>query len=145
MPDFPLQARCVLLTCRLTCRLPVDQIFKLPFLFLNFRWKHFVILFPYCFDHELREQDSKNQDDCSLKEKSGGSIFASWEMLNFKLGNGKLDCEDICFPVFGGWPLLKLMSFYSSTVCVTQGGCTGLVCSNLLCTHCEMSGEMCFF
>lgn len=47
-----------LLTCRLTCRLPIDQIFKLPFLFLNFRWKHFVILFPYCFDHELWEQDS---------------------------------------------------------------------------------------
>lgn len=51
------KAPCVL-TCRLMCLLPIDQIFKLPFLFLNFRWKHFVILFPYCFDRELWEQDS---------------------------------------------------------------------------------------
>lgn len=55
---LPQSPRVSLLTCRLTCRLPIDQIFKLPFLFLNFRWKHFVILFPYCFNHELWEQDS---------------------------------------------------------------------------------------
>lgn len=58
------EAQWVPLTCRLVCQLPIDQILKLPFflIFLEFlngeKKKHFVILFPYFFDHELRGQDS---------------------------------------------------------------------------------------
>lgn len=82
------KARCVLLTCRLTCRLPVDQIFKLPFLFLNFRWKHFVILFPYCFESwAARAGRQKTRTTAHWRPKSRGSIFVAEKI--FKIGNGK--------------------------------------------------------
>lgn len=120
------KAQCVLLTCRLTCRLPIDQIFKITiFLFLNFRWKHFVILFPCCFDRELREQDgillksrtAAHRKAIILKQKI--SVVEKFA-VNLKLGNWIL--RMFCFLVLAGnhsWSSNTFLLF--PRLCVTQG------------------------
>lgn len=102
---------------------------------------NFVSLLLWIMSCESRT--AKNQDDRSLKAEISRLDICSGE--NLKIGNGKkLDCEDICFLVFGRWPLLKLMSFlFFCRLCVTRGGCTGLVCLNTLYACCKVSGETC--
>lgn len=123
VPHF-LSARWVPLTYRLMCRLPVDQIFKLPFLFLNFWWKHFVILFPYCFGHELQEQHSTVPENHCVG-------LTWWRWMQWVV-SGNLIVRKFVSLFFGRLALLKLMAFYFSTGCVLFNGAAQSRCVQIL-------------
>lgn len=80
-------AQCLPLACRLTCRSRVDQILKWPLLFLNYRWKHFVILFPYCIDFgsELPEEDSSAMTSCLKCKKKKSFPFGVCSLVSEQL------------------------------------------------------------
>lgn len=122
VPHF-LSARWVPLTYRLMCRLPVDQIFKLPFLFLNFWWKHFVILFPYCFGHELQEQHSTVPENHCVG-------LTWWRWMQWVV-SGNLIVRKFVSLFFWQVSAVEahgLLLFHR--LCVVQWGCTEPVCSN---------------